>query len=117
MKFLIDRCAGILIADWLRSQGYDVIESRELGPDPGDRTLLEWAAKESRILITIDTDFGQLVFLKSVPHCGLIRLLDVPAAKRVQIIEDLLVRFPDQLGEKAIVTVRGGRVRISRSPR
>jgi predicted nuclease of predicted toxin-antitoxin system len=31
MKFLIDRCAGRLIADWLRQQGHDVVESRELG--------------------------------------------------------------------------------------
>jgi predicted nuclease of predicted toxin-antitoxin system len=115
MRFLIDRCAGMLIATWLRSQGHDVVESRELGRDPGDRALLEWAANESRILITIDTDFGQLVFQKNVPHCGLTRLPDVPAAKRVQIIEDVLVRFSAQLGEKAVVTVRGGRVRISRS--
>jgi predicted nuclease of predicted toxin-antitoxin system len=78
MKFLIDRCAGMLIATWLRSQGHDVIESRELGPDPGDRAPLELAANESRILIAIDTDFGQLAFLKNVPHCGLIRLPDVP---------------------------------------
>ena len=35
MKFLIDRCAGRLIADWLRKQGHYVVESRELGPDPG----------------------------------------------------------------------------------
>lgn len=42
MRFLIDRCAGRLIADWLRNQGHDV-ESRELGPDPGDRALLDWA--------------------------------------------------------------------------
>jgi hypothetical protein len=42
-----------------------VVESRERGPDPGDRVLLTWAALESRVLITIDTDFGQLVFLES----------------------------------------------------
>ena len=47
MRFLIDRCAGQLLADWLRKQGHDVIESRELGPDPGDRALLDWAAKET----------------------------------------------------------------------
>ena len=58
MRFLIDRCAGQLLADWLRRQGHDVVDSRELGPDPGDRALLEWAAKETRILVTIDTDFG-----------------------------------------------------------
>ncbi|MCM3900519.1 MAG: DUF5615 family PIN-like protein [Pyrinomonadaceae bacterium] len=117
MKFLIDRCAGQLIAKWLRSQGHDVVESRELGPDPGDRILLDWAAAESRILVTIDTDFGQLVFLENVPHCGLIRLPDVPAKERLRLIEDVLVRFSTQLEESAIVTVRGGRVRISKPPR
>ena len=116
MKFLIDRCAGRLIAEWLRSQGHDVVESRELGPDPGDHILLGWAASESRILITIDTDFGQLVFLENAPHCGLIRLPDVPAKERLRLIEDLLTRFSKQLEESAIVTVRGGRVRISKSP-
>ena len=74
MRFLIDRCAGKIIADWLRLQGHDVVEARELGPDPGDRALLELAATESRILITIDTDFGQLIFLESAAHSGLVRL-------------------------------------------
>ena len=116
MKFLIDRCAGRLIAEWLRSQGHDVAEPRERGPDPGDHILLGWAASESRILITIDTDFGQLVFLENQPHCGLIRLPDVPAKERLRLIEDLLTRFSKQLEESAIVTLRGGRVRISKSP-
>ena len=59
MKFLIDRCAGRRLADWLREQGHDVVESRERGEDPGDQTLLEWATAEQRILVTIDKDFGQ----------------------------------------------------------
>lgn len=116
MKFLIDRCAGRLIAQWLRTQGHDVVESRERGPDPSDRVLLKWAANESRILITIDTDFGQLIFVENAPHCGLIRLPDVPAKERLRLIEDLLIRFSTQLEESAIITVRGGRVRISKSP-
>jgi predicted nuclease of predicted toxin-antitoxin system len=41
MKFLLDRCAGRRLADWLRTQGHDVVESRERGPDPGDLTLLD----------------------------------------------------------------------------
>ena len=52
MKFLIDRSAGQLLAEWLRNEGHDVVESRELGPDPGDRALLEWAAREARVLVT-----------------------------------------------------------------
>jgi len=115
MKFLIDRCAGSVIADWLRAAGHDVVEARERGTDPGDRVLLEWATAESRVLITIDTDFGQLVFLDRVPHCGIVRMPDVPAKQRVLIMEELLTRFSEELRDRAIITVRGGRVRISRS--
>ena len=115
MKFLIDRCAGKVIADWLRAAGHDVLEARERGAHPGDRVLLEWATAESRVLITIDTDFGQLVFLDKAAHCGLVRLPDVPAKQRVLIMEDLLTRFSQELEERAIITVRGGRVRISRT--
>lgn len=116
MKFLLDRCAGRRLADWLRGQGYDVVESRERGPDPGDLTLLEWAATEGRILVTIDTDFGALLFVENMPHPGLVRLPDVPAAKRVELMTQLIERYSRELESGAIITVRGGRIRVSRSP-
>jgi predicted nuclease of predicted toxin-antitoxin system len=116
MKFLIDRCAGRLLADWLRKQGHDVMESRELGPDPGDRALLDWAAKEIRILVTIDTDFGELIYLENLSHAGLVRLPDVPTRERQLIMQDLLTRYETELQEAAIITVRGGRIRISKGP-
>jgi predicted nuclease of predicted toxin-antitoxin system len=64
-----------------------VVDSRELGPDPGDGALLQWAAKEARILVTIDTDFGELIYLENVSHAGLVRLPDVPARERQLIIK------------------------------
>jgi predicted nuclease of predicted toxin-antitoxin system len=113
MRFLVDRCAGTRIATWLRTQGHDVVEARERGEDPGDRVLLEWAAQESRVLITIDTDFGQLIFLEAQPHGGLIRLPDVPSNQRIEIVRDLIQRFQSELEGGAIITVRGGKIRIS----
>ena len=68
------------------------------------------------ILITIDTDFGQLIFQQGISHAGLIRLPDVGANERLRIPEDVLDRFSDQLQHACIITVRGGRVRISRAP-
>src|SRR5215203_1979762 len=117
MKFLIDLCAGRLLADWLRKQGHDVVESHQLGPDPGDRALLEWAAQESRILITIDTDFGELIYLENLSHAGLVRLPDIPARDRVLIVQDLLTRYETELQDAAIITVTGGRIRISKGPK
>lgn len=116
MRFLIDRCAGVRLARWLREQGHDVVESRELGADPGDRALLRIAADQRRVLVTIDSDFGQLVFMEDVPRCGLIRLPDVPAERRIALVADLLARHAADLEKQAIVTVRAGRIRITYPP-
>jgi predicted nuclease of predicted toxin-antitoxin system len=53
MKFLVDRCAGKRLAEWLAAQGHDVLDARDLGKDPGDLALLLLAAQEQRILVTI----------------------------------------------------------------
>lgn len=116
MRFLVDRCAGRRLADWLRGQGHDVLESRVRGHDPGDRVLLQWAASEERILVTIDTDFGELVFLEAAPHRGIVRLPDVPAKQRIELMAQVLERHEDALTGGMIITVRGGRIRISTPP-
>jgi predicted nuclease of predicted toxin-antitoxin system len=74
VRFLVDRCAGLRLANWLREQGHDVRDAREEDPDPGDAALLRIAAGERRVLITIDTDFGALVYLAGAAHAGIIRL-------------------------------------------
>lgn len=53
VRFLIDRCAGRRLADWLRGRGHDVVESRDLGADTGDRALFERAAAERRIPVYV----------------------------------------------------------------
>jgi predicted nuclease of predicted toxin-antitoxin system len=115
VKFLIDRCAGGRLAEALRAQGHDVVEAREAGPDPGDRALLSRAAAEGRVLVTIDTDFGHLVYAAGDPHAGLVRLPDVPAKRRIELMRELLARHAEALGAGTVLTVRGGRIRISKS--
>ena len=116
MRFLVDRCAGRRLAEWLRDAGHDIVEARLLGPDPGDRALLELAAADNRILVTIDTDFGELIHLHGIPHAGLIRLPDVPAEQRIALLSELIERHGQALEAQAIVTIRGGRIRISHYP-
>ena len=114
MRFLLDRCAGRRLAEWLRVQGHDVVESRDLGADPGDRLLLERAAAEGRVLVTMDRDFGALLFLEMARHAGLVRLPDVPSSRRIALMGQLLGAYRDDLANGAVVTVRGGRIRVSR---
>ncbi|MBK1707145.1 DUF5615 family PIN-like protein [Halochromatium glycolicum] len=116
MRFLVDRCAGRRLALWLREQGHDVREALEVQPDPGDQALLQWAVSEQRILITIDSDFGTLVYLRGQSHCGLIRLPDVPARRRIALMARLIELYPQELQTGAVFTVGTDRVRISQAP-
>ena len=115
MRFLIDRCAGKRLADWLRQQEHNVLESQERGADPGDRNLLVWAHSEQRVLVTMDKDFGKLVFLSGEAHSGVVRLPDVPAEDRIALMHMLLSRHEADLLSGAVITVKGDRIRISRS--
>ena len=116
MRFLVDRCAGHRLALWLRDQGHDVREAAEIDPDPGDQALLLWAVRERPILITIDSDFGLLVFHRNQPHSGIVRLPDVSAHSRISLMAQLIERYPDELTEGSIFTVSAERVRISQTP-
>lgn len=113
MRFLIDRCAGHRLAEWLRAQGHDVREATEVTPDPGDQALLRWAVSERRILVTIDNDFGLLIFQRNEPHTGIVRLPDLPAGQRIALMATVIERYSADLADGAIVTVGASRVRIS----
>ena len=113
MRFLVDRCAGRRLAALLRDVGHDVLEARTLGPDPGDSALLALAASENRVVITIDTDFGELIYHHHAPHAGLIRLPDVPAEQRIALVSDVIARYGQDLENHSVVTIRGGRIRVS----
>lgn len=116
MRFLIDRCAGRRLAEWLQREGHDVLEARELGPDPGDQALLDRAGRERRVLVTLDKHFGQHIFLAEREHSGLVRLPDVPAAERVELMKQVLESHSGDLAAARVVTIRGTRIRVSRPP-
>jgi len=51
-----------------------------------------------------------------VAYCALRGLPDVPAELRIAIFSELLERHEDALRERAMITVRGKKIRISRTP-
>ena len=66
--------------------------------------------------MTIDTNFGELVFLHDVAHAGLVRLPDAAAKRRIALMGELIERHRQALEMEDIVTIRGERIRISRPP-
>ena len=86
------------------------------GPTPVARPLLRIAEAQNRIVITIDKDFGVLIYLDRQPHAGLIRLPGAPPFRRIQLVEEIISRYSQELENRAIVAVRGEIMRISRPP-
>ena len=91
-----------------------MVEVSGLGPDPGDKAIIEMAAREGRILVTIDTDFGRLVH-GGTAHAGLIRLPDVPAEPRIHLLAEVLRSHANDVAAGAVLTVKSGRIRISKT--
>lgn len=56
-----------------------------MNPDPGDEEILRLALTEKRILVTLDKDFGELAIVKGMPHCGIIRLVNISAKKQAMV--------------------------------
>lgn len=88
MKFVTDENLGIQIPKYLRSLGFDVISVIEIALGKPDPEVLKIANQENRILITLDKDFGELVFKYKLIHAGVIlfRLKDESIENKKKVI-------------------------------
>ena len=113
MRFLLDACAASRrLQEALTALGHDVRATRGEDARASDEALLALAYEERRILVTEDKDFGELVYLRRLPHPCIVRLVDLRVAEQVDAMRDLLERHGDRLGPGTIVVVTNKRVRI-----
>lgn len=80
-----------------------------------DRSILEWADAEGRILITSDKDYGEMVFRQHRPHPGvvLLRLFDQTLRSKTAALGNLVENYGHLLAGNFVVT-SGTAVRINR---
>lgn len=62
MKFLANENFSLASVLLLRKDGFDVTSISELNPGISDLEVLEMAMKESRIILTHDSDYGAIIF-------------------------------------------------------
>jgi predicted nuclease of predicted toxin-antitoxin system len=112
VKLLLDTCVSNLAADALRQAGHDVIWAGDWSPDPGDEEILRRATSDSRVLVTIDKDFGELVIVQGMLHVGLVRLVGFRARDQGPALVKLLSTYDAELAAGAILTAEPWRVRV-----
>ena len=90
MRFLADENVEPVTVEWLRGQGHDVPSVREAARGSADADLLARANAEGRVVVTYDTDFGELAYRDALPHVGivLLRLSDARAVDRLARLRD-----------------------------
>lgn len=120
MKFLLDANLSPEVARFLKEAGHDAIHVGDIGllsaPDP---EILQTAAKEERILLTADADFGALLALGSLasPSVVLLRSADhLRPFEQAELIAANLPSISDDLERGAIASLTRDRLRIRELP-
>jgi predicted nuclease of predicted toxin-antitoxin system len=89
MKLLADENLDRAIVHWLREQGHDVVWAAEVHQQADDDQLLLTANAESRIIITADLDFGEMIFRQKLSSHGILLLrLHLPSqSQRLAVVQ------------------------------
>ena len=109
LKFLIDVGVGKHVEKYLCEQGHDVVSISSIDPSMSDEHIIRLAVQEGRIVITMDKDFGELVYRFARSHCGvmLLRLEDAAGREKTLVVTYILEHYADQLQNHFCVFQRG----------
>src|SRR5688572_14341101 len=117
MRLLADENVPGVAVRAPREAGHDVAWIREEAPGSSDASILSRSALETRVLLTLDTGFGELVFRAGVDVSSgvvLVRALLAPEALARWLVKTLEAR-PDWAGHFSVVD--SGRVRMRPLPK
>jgi predicted nuclease of predicted toxin-antitoxin system len=96
----------------LARAGHDVVWTGDWEKDPGDDEILAIAHTESRVLVTLDKDFGELAVVFGQPHSGIIRLVNMSTQQQGEVCLKVLERYESSLLKGALITAERDRVRV-----
>jgi predicted nuclease of predicted toxin-antitoxin system len=74
MKLFIDQNVSRLVVDRLLLDSHDLILARDVAFGRPDRELLALALRLGAVILTEDTDFGELVIRERLPSAGVVLL-------------------------------------------
>ncbi|MBV7337632.1 DUF5615 family PIN-like protein [Chloroflexi bacterium TSY] len=119
MKLLLDQGLPRSAASLLREHDIDAVHTGEIGyATAEDAAIIAYARNETRIIVTLDSDFHSLLALSnaSSPSVIRIRIERLKAEACAELILILLEDWRDELESGVMLTVQPGRVRVHDLP-
>jgi predicted nuclease of predicted toxin-antitoxin system len=115
VNFVADESVDGPIVRRLRQDGHHVWYVAELSPGIRDDEVLERANQEGCLLLTSDSDFGELVFRQHRLSHGivLVRLEGLPTLSKSEIVSAVIAKHGSEL-LMAFTVIRPGQTRIRR---
>ena len=115
MKFLVDNAISPLVAQILNEEGHDAKHLRDYAMQAAkDNEVFQLAAKEQRILISADADFGSILALQNWtgPSFILFRGISRRPEKQAELILLNLARLQSSLENGCVAVFENGRIRL-----
>lgn len=113
LKFLVDAGVGRKVEQWLIATNHDVKTVRAIDPKMPDYAILQIAVNENRIVVTMDKDFGEMVYRDTQIHAGvlLLRLDEATSEEKVRVVAQIIQDHAGKL-EGRFSVYQSGRLRI-----
>lgn len=114
MRYLIDENIPAPLVPLLRNAGHDVQEVAAVALGAEDRPVLEQATRGRRVLVSLDLDFGELVFRDRMSGESGVVLLRLPTHSLqlfLQLAFDGLQSRDDWAGHFSVI--EPGRIRMT----
>lgn len=119
MRFLLDECISARLAPLVADAGHDVVHVSDRGlTGHVDEEVLAAARQEDRVLVSADTDFGELLARGglSLPSLVLFRQGNRSPEHQATILLSNLDEVAEDLDAGAIVVFTNDNIRIRKLP-
>jgi predicted nuclease of predicted toxin-antitoxin system len=120
VRLLIDANLSPKIAARLRDAGHEAVHVADIGMiSASDGAILRHAAASGQVIVSADTDFGELLAVAGVakPSVVLLRSADhLTPEQQAALVVANLPSVADDLGAGAVVSIARGRLRVRQLP-
>ncbi len=110
MKLMIDENIAGSVIRRLRQDGHSLILAQDVALGQQDEDVLAYAFQEDAVILTEDTDFGDLVMRQRLPSPGVIvlRLMGMPRSQQPGYIATTIATHANALPHMFTVLTRQG---------